>query len=62
MPLLFGRAVIEDLTLVQAKAGLEREQNRNTWSLREQPQDQESKASRVLVRRDQHRPGLHRIS
>jgi uncharacterized protein involved in outer membrane biogenesis len=51
MPLVFGRAVIEDLTLVQAKAGLEREENRNTWSLREQPQDQQSGPSRVLVRR-----------
>jgi AsmA-like protein len=42
MPLVLGRAIIEDLTLVQAKAGLEREENRNTWSVRERPQDQQS--------------------
>lgn len=35
LPLLVGRAVIEDLTLVQAKLGLEREANRNTWTFRE---------------------------
>ena len=50
MPLLFGRAIVEDLTLVQAKAGLEREKNRNTWTFRDPPED-EDKQSRVLVKR-----------
>ena len=50
-PLLFARAIVEDLTLVQARAGLEREKNRNTWSLRERPQEDDDEPSRVLVRR-----------
>jgi uncharacterized protein involved in outer membrane biogenesis len=50
LPLLTGRAIIEDLTLVQAKVGLEREENRNTWTFKQQPKDKD-KPQRVFVER-----------
>lgn len=50
LPLLTGRVVVEDLTLVQAKVGLEREANRNTWTFLERPED-EDRPSRFLVHR-----------
>jgi uncharacterized protein involved in outer membrane biogenesis len=37
LPLFAGRIIVEDLTLVQAKAGLEREANRNTWTFKDEP-------------------------
>ena len=51
MPLLTGRALIEELTLVQAKVGLEREDDRNTWSLRERSPKDDDQPSRVFVKR-----------
>ena len=41
LPLFVGRFVVEDLTLVQAKLGLEREENRNTWTLGKEQKDQD---------------------
>ena len=50
LPLLTGRVVVEDLTLVQAKLGLEREKNRNTWTFKEQEEKDEG-PSRFFLRR-----------
>jgi uncharacterized protein involved in outer membrane biogenesis len=51
-PLFAGRAIIEDLTLVQAKVGLEREKNRNTWSFRrDQQEEDDDEPSRIFVQR-----------
>lgn len=41
LPLFAGRFVIEDLTLVQAKLGLEREENRNTWTFGKDKKDED---------------------
>ena len=51
-PLFTGRAIVEDLTLVQAKVGLEREKNRNTWTFRrDQQEEDDDKPSRFFVHR-----------
>jgi AsmA family protein len=50
LPLLTGRVVVEDLTLVQAKIGAEREENRNTWTFKEQAKKDEG-PSRFFVKR-----------
>jgi uncharacterized protein involved in outer membrane biogenesis len=51
LPLFTGRAIIDDLTLVQAKVGLEREANRNTWTFKEQPKHEDKGPQRVFVER-----------
>src|SRR5688572_1187914 len=50
LPLLTGRVVIEDLTLVQARVGLEREKDRNTWSFKEREPKEEG-PQRLFVQR-----------
>lgn len=51
MPLFVGRAIVEELTLVQARLGLEREANRNTWTFKERPpKDEDDKPLPVVVR------------
>src|SRR3954467_11358930 len=35
LPLFKGLVVVDDLTLVQAKVGLEREKDRNTWTFKQ---------------------------
>ncbi|MES2561320.1 MAG: AsmA family protein, partial [Pseudomonadota bacterium] len=50
MPLLTGRVVVEHLTLSQAQAGLEREAQRNTWTFRQKPDDDDT-PSRFFVHR-----------
>ena len=50
LPLLTGRAYIEDLTVVRGQAGLEREKGRNTWTFKDREED-EDKPSRVYVNR-----------
>jgi AsmA family protein len=50
LPLLTGRAYVEDLTLVQGKLGLEREKKRNTWSFK-QREEEDDKPSRLYVNR-----------
>ena len=51
LPLLTGRVVVEDLTLVQAKVGLEREKDRNTWTFKEREEKDEEGPQRLFVRR-----------
>lgn len=51
LTLLVGRPVVEDLTLVQAKIGAEREENRNTWTFRQKEESQEDKPFPAIVRR-----------
>jgi uncharacterized protein involved in outer membrane biogenesis len=51
LPLLIGRPVVEDLTLVQAKIGAEREENRNTWTFRKSEEEQEDEPFPIVVRR-----------
>ena len=50
LPLLVGRGVVEELQLVQAKIGLEREANRNTWTFKDRPPKEDDEALPVLVR------------
>lgn len=51
MPLLVGRMIVEELTLVQAKAGIEREENRNTWTFKEdKPPEEDDDPLPVVVR------------
>lgn len=50
LPLLVGRAVIEELALVQAKVGLEREANRNTWTFKDKPPDEDDDPLPLIVR------------
>ncbi|MDB5865092.1 MAG: rane protein, partial [Betaproteobacteria bacterium] len=50
LPLLTGRVVVEDLTLVQAKIGAEREENRNTWTFKDR-QKKSQGPTRVFVKR-----------
>lgn len=50
LPLLVGRAVVEELALVQAKVGLEREANRNTWTFKDKPPDEDDDPLPVIVR------------
>ncbi len=49
LPLFTGRVVVEDLTLVQATAGLEREANRNTWTFKDKPPDEDDKPLPFIV-------------
>ena len=51
LSLLIARPVVEDLTLVQAKIGAEREENRNTWTFRKKEEEQEDKPFPAIVRR-----------
>ena len=51
LPLFRGRVFFEDLALVQAKIGLEREQKRNTWTFRDKEEDQEDKPLPFIVKR-----------
>jgi uncharacterized protein involved in outer membrane biogenesis len=50
MPLLFGRVIVEELTLTQARVGAEREEGRNTWTFREKEQKDEDKPLPFVVR------------
>ena len=50
MPLLVGRMIVEELKLVQAKVGLEREENRNTWTFKDKPPDEDDEPLPVIVR------------
>lgn len=50
MPLLVGRMIVEELTLVQAKAGLEREENRNTWTFKDEPPKEDDEPLPLIVR------------
>ncbi|MGZ8265623.1 MAG: AsmA family protein [Burkholderiales bacterium] len=50
LPLVYGRPVVEDLTLVQARIGAEREANRNTWTFRKKDEEQD-KPFPAIVRR-----------
>ncbi|MGZ8198059.1 MAG: AsmA family protein, partial [Burkholderiales bacterium] len=50
LPLVYGRMVVEDLTLVQARIGAEREANRNTWTFRKKDEEQD-KPFPAIVRR-----------
>jgi uncharacterized protein involved in outer membrane biogenesis len=50
LPLFTGRVVVDDLTLVQAKVGLEREKDRNTWTFKEREKKEEG-PQRVFVQR-----------
>ncbi|HET7158926.1 MAG TPA: AsmA family protein, partial [Burkholderiales bacterium] len=50
LPLLTGRMVVEDLRLSQARVGLEREAQRNTWTFRQKP-DEDDAPSRFFVHR-----------
>ena len=50
LPLFVGRIIVEDLTLVQVKAGLEREANRNTWTFKDRPPDEDDKPLPFLVK------------
>jgi uncharacterized protein involved in outer membrane biogenesis len=51
LPLLAGRVIFEDLTLTQARVGLEREANRNTWSFKKEEKQDEDKPLPFLIRR-----------
>ena len=51
LSLLVARPVVEELTLVQAKIGAEREENRNTWTFRKKEEEQEDKPFPAIVRR-----------
>lgn len=51
LPLFKGIVFFEDLTLMQAKIGLEREDKRNTWTFREKPEDEEDKPLPFVVKR-----------
>jgi uncharacterized protein involved in outer membrane biogenesis len=51
LPLFKGIVFFEDLTLVQAKIGLEREDKRNTWTFRQKPEDEEDKPLPFIVKR-----------
>lgn len=48
LPLVFGRAVVEDLTLIQARVGLEREAERNTWTFRRKPKEDDKPLPAVV--------------
>ena len=50
LPLFYGRPVVENLTLVQTRVGVERETNRNTWTFRKKEGEQD-KPLPVVVRR-----------
>ena len=50
LPLLVGRAIVEELQLVQAKLGLEREANRNTWTFKDRPPKEDDDPLPVIVR------------
>lgn len=50
LPLFRGRVFFEELKLVQAKVGLEREEKRNTWTFKQKPEDQEDKPLPFIVK------------
>ena len=50
LPLFVGRLIVEDLTLVQAKIGLEREEKRNTWTLGREKEEDADKPFPLLIR------------
>ena len=50
LPLLVGHVIIDELTLEQAKLGLEREQNRNTWTFKKEVKEEENKPFPAVVR------------
>ena len=50
LPLFTGRVIAEELTLVQAKIGLEREANRNTWTFKDRPPKEDDEPLPFLVR------------
>jgi AsmA family protein len=50
LPLLVGRVIIEDLTLTQARIGLEREKNRNTWTFKREVKEEENEPFPAIVR------------
>ena len=50
LPLFAGRAIVEQLTLVQAKLGLEREANRNTWTFKDRPPKEDDEPLPFIVR------------
>jgi uncharacterized protein involved in outer membrane biogenesis len=51
LPLFKGLVVVDDLTLVQAKVGLEREKDRNTWTFKERKKKDDNGPQRVFVQR-----------
>src|SRR5688572_21248815 len=50
LPLFTGRVIAEELTLVQAKLGLEREANRNTWTFKDRPPKEDDEPLPFIVR------------
>src|SRR3954468_17549264 len=50
LPLFKGLVVLDELTLVQAKVGLEREKDRNTWTFKEREKKAEG-PQRLFVQR-----------
>ena len=51
LPIFAGRGIVEELTLVQARLGIEREEKRNTWTFKEREQQEENDGpSRFFVR------------
>jgi len=50
LPLFVGRAIVEELTLVQARLGLEREANRNTWTFKDKPPEEDDEPLPFIVR------------
>jgi uncharacterized protein involved in outer membrane biogenesis len=50
LPLLRARLYAEELTLTQAKVGLEREENRNTWTFKEKEKKEEDKPLPFIIR------------
>ncbi|HZN23664.1 MAG TPA: AsmA family protein [Burkholderiales bacterium] len=51
LPLLIGRVIVEELTLTQARVGLEREKNRNTWTFKREVKEEENEPFPAIVRR-----------
>lgn len=51
LPLLRGLVVVDDLTLTQAKVGLEREKDRNTWTFKQREKKQDEGPQRLFVQR-----------
>jgi uncharacterized protein involved in outer membrane biogenesis len=50
LPLLVGHVIVDELTLEQAKLGLEREQNRNTWTFKKEVKQEDNKPFPAVVR------------
>jgi len=51
LPLFLGKPVIENLTLAQAKLGIEREAERNTWTFAKKKDEDQNKPFPVVVHR-----------